>query len=327
MKVAELTAIGPAETVVRCADLDEPPPPGPGEVTIALEACPINPADILGFEGNYASTPETPCHVGIEGAGRVTAVGDGVEDLQPGDPVMSLARTNWVQRLTLPAEQLVKLPAGIDIEQAAMLKVNAATAQLMLRNYVALKPGDWVIQDAANSGVGTDLIRLASVQGFRTVNVVRREALVGPLTALGADAVVVDGPDLAERVRAATDNAPIGLAIDAVGGSIVDRLAACLAEGGTIVNYGLLSGEPCRIDAHHLVFRDIRLVGFWLANLMRNMAREEIGALYGQLVGYMMDGTLAVAVEARYPLERIGEALAHAKREARGGKVLLRPND
>jgi trans-2-enoyl-CoA reductase len=326
MKVAELTAIGPAETVVRCAQMDEPPPPGPGEVTIDIHACPINPADILGFEGNYASVPETPCRIGIEGAGRVTAVGEDVTDLEPGDPVMSLARANWAERLTLPAEQVVKLPAGIDIEQAAMLKVNAATAMLMLRDYVTLRPGDWAIQDAANSGVGTDLIKLARAQGFKTVNVVRRAELIEPLKALGADVVVVDGPDLAERVRAETGGAEIHLAVDAVGGAIIQRLAECLTEGGTIVNYGLLSGEPCQIEAHQLVFRDVRLVGFWLAKLMRGMSREEIAALYRELVGHMMDGTLRVAIEARYPLDRISEALAHAKRGSRGGKILLTPN-
>jgi mitochondrial enoyl-[acyl-carrier protein] reductase / trans-2-enoyl-CoA reductase len=326
MKTAQLSAIGPAEKTVRCIDVPDPGAPGPGEVLVDVVACSINPADILSIEGNYASRPETPCALGIEGAGTVAAVGDGVTTLKAGDKVMSLGRTNWTQRLRDKAQAFVRLPANVDLAQAAMLKVNVATAHLMLTRYVPLNRGDWVIQNAANSGVGVDLIRLAHADGIRTVNVVRRAALIEPLKKLGADVVVVDGPDLAQRVAAGTGGAQIRLGIDAVAGSATGRLAQCLAEGGTVVNYGLMSGEPCQIDAFQPVFRDIRLVGFWLAKLMRGMQYAEIQAMYEKLAARLLDGTIHVAVEASYPLEKISEALAHAKREARGGKVQLRPN-
>lgn len=327
MKSAELTAIGPAEQVVRCIDVADPGAPAAGEVLVDLVACSINPADILMIEGNYASRPTPPCMLGIEGAGTVAAVGPGVTALKPGDKVMSLNRANWVQRLRERAEAFVRLPDDVDLEQAAMLKVNVATAYLMLKDYVDLKQGDWVIQDAANSGVGVDVIRLARAEGLRTVNVVRRQELVAPLEAMGADIVVVDGPDLAARVAQGTGGAPIRLGIDAVAGTAVNRLAQCLAEGGTLVNYGLLSGEACQVDAFQFVFRDIRLVGFWLAKLMRTMPYGDIQAMYTTLAARLMDGTLHVPVEATYPIDRISDAMAHAKREARGGKVLLRPND
>lgn len=326
MKSAELTAIGPAEEVVRCIDMPDPGPPGAGEVLVDVVACSINPADILMIEGNYATTPATPCAVGIEGAGTVVAIGAGVIGLKVGDKVMSLGRTNWTQRIRDKAEAFVRLPAQVDLAQAAMLKVNVATAHLMLTRYVDLARGDWVIQDAANSGVGIDVIKLAGAEGLRTVNVVRRRELVEPLQRLGADVVVVDGPDLAQRVAQATGGAQIKLGIDAVAGTAVNRLAQCLAEGGTVVNYGLLSGEPCQIDAFQVVFRDIRLVGFWLAKLMRAMSFAEIQAMYERLSARLLDGTIHVPIEASYPLAQIGDAMAHAKREARGGKVQLRPN-
>ncbi|MBI1397840.1 MAG: zinc-binding dehydrogenase [Betaproteobacteria bacterium] len=327
MKTAELTAIGPAEQVVRCVDAPDPGAPGPGEVLVDIVACSINPADILMIEGNYATRPTPPCALGIEGTGTVAAIGAGVTTLKVGDKVMSLGRTNWTQRIRGSAEAFARLPEQVDLEQAAMLKVNVATAWLMLKNYVDLKAGDWVIQDSANSGVGVDLIRLARAEGWRTVNVVRRAELVEPLQALGADVVVVDGPDLASRVAASTGGAAIRLGIDAVAGAAVGRLAACVAEGGTVVNYGMLSGEPCQVDAFQFVFRDIRLVGFWLAKLMRGMSFPEIQDLYAGLASRLLDGTIHVGVEATYPLVRIPEAMAHAKREGRNGKVLLRPND
>jgi len=214
----------------------------------------------------------------------------------------------------------------VDLAQAAMMKVNVATAHLMLTQYVELKRGDWVIQNAANSGVGVDLIRLAHADGIRTVNVVRRAALVDALKKLGADVVVVDGPDVAQRVAKETGGAAITLGIDAVAGAATGRLAQCVAEGGTVVNYGLMSGEQCQIDASHFLFRDIHLAGFWLAKLMRGMKFDEIQAMYGKLGARLLDGTIHVSVEASYPLEKIADAMAHAKREARGGKVQLRPN-
>jgi mitochondrial enoyl-[acyl-carrier protein] reductase / trans-2-enoyl-CoA reductase len=191
---------------------------------------------------------------------------------------------------------------------------------------VPLQPGDWVIQDAGNSGVGTNLIRLASGDRIRTVNVVRREALIEPLTAIGAEVVVVDGEDLAERVRQATGGAPIRLAIDAIGGIMVLRLADCLAEGGTVVNYGLLSGEPCQLGAHHTIFKGITLTGFWLQKALTSMPRPELEALYAELAGRVASGALRVEIEATYPIEEIKAALAHAEREGRRGKILVTPN-
>jgi NADPH:quinone reductase-like Zn-dependent oxidoreductase len=326
MKAAELSRVGPAEEVVLCRDVPEAPPPGTGEATIEMIACPINPADILGIEGNYASIPETPSPLGIEGVGRVTALGTGVRDLAVGDLVMSLNRANWSQRLTVPAAALLRLPAEIDPEQAAMMKVNAASAMLMLKSYVSLKAGDWVIQNAGNSGVGADVIKLARKRGLKTISVVRRHELIKPLHDIGANVVVLEGPDLAKRVSAATNGAEIRLGLDAVAGTAVNDMAACLAEGGTVVNYGLLSGTPCTLDAHQIVFRDITLTGFWLAKLMRDMQPKQIKDIYTELSHCFIDGTLKVAVEARYGLEEIQQAMAHAKRESRSGKVLLRPN-
>jgi len=326
MKSAQLSAIGPAEKTVRCIDVPDPGAPGAGEVLVDIVACSINPADILIIEGEYATKPTPPCALGIEGAGTVAAVGAGVTNLKVGDKVMSLGRTNWTQRIRDKAETFVRLPKEVDLAQAAMLKVNVATAHLMLTQYVELKRGDWVIQNAANSGVGVDLIRLAHADGIRSVNVVRRAALVDALKKLGADVVVVDGPDVAQRVAKETGGAAITLGIDAVAGAATGRLAQCVAEGGTVVNYGLMSGEQCQIDASHFLFRDIHLVGFWLAKVMRGMKFEEIQGLYGKLGARLLDGTIHVSVEASYPLEKIADAMAHAKREARGGKVQLRPN-
>jgi NADPH:quinone reductase-like Zn-dependent oxidoreductase len=183
-----------------------------------------------------------------------------------------------------------------------------------------------LIQDAANSGVGHCLIQLAKAAGIRTVNVVRRDGLADELEALGGDVVVVDGPDLGERVRAATAGAAIRLAIDAVGGTQVVRLGDCLAEEGVIVNYGLLSGENPQLTGHQTVFKRLSLTGFWLSPTLQRMAPAEIRATYGVLSGRIADGSLRVPVEATYPIEEISRAAAQANAYRRAGKVLVTPN-
>jgi trans-2-enoyl-CoA reductase len=326
MKQVQFTAFGVPHEVAACVEAPDVGAPGPDEVVIEVQAFPINPADLLTITGGYSVRPQLPATLGAECAGRIAAVGSNVRDLAVGERVINLGRDNWCQRRKVPAAQALKVPADADVLQLAMLKVNPATALLMLRNYVDLQPGDWVIQDAANSGVGTNLIRLAKADGIRTVNVVRRESLTRPLAALGADVVVVDGDDLAARVQQATGGAPIRLAIDAVGGAMVLRLADCLAEGGTVVNYGLLSGQPCQLGAHHTIFKGITLTGFWLQKALTSMARADLDALYADLASRVADGTLQVEVEATYPIEEIKAALAHAEREGRSGKILVLPN-
>jgi NADPH:quinone reductase-like Zn-dependent oxidoreductase len=326
MKQVQFAAFGTPHEVAGCVEVADVGAPGPDEVVIEVLAFPINPADLLTITGGYAVRPQLPATLGAECVGRIAAVGSKVRDLAVGDLVINLGRDNWCQRRRVPAAQALKVPADGDVLQLAMLKVNPATALLMLHNYVELQPGDWVIQDAANSGVGTNLIRLARADGVRTVNVVRRASLSRPLAAIGADVVVVDGDDLAARVHDATGGTPIRLAIDAIGGAIVLRLADCLAEGGTVVNYGLLSGQPCQLGAQHTIFKGITLTGFWLQKALTAMARPDLEALYADLAARIADGTLHVEVEATYPIEEIKAALTHAEREGRSGKILVLPN-
>lgn len=326
MKQVQFTAFGEPETVASCVDVPDVGPPSDGEVVVAIDAFPINPADLLTITGGYAVKPDLPATLGAEATGRIAALGAGVNDLEIDDRVIILARNNWSQQRRLPASDVIRVPRDADVLQLAMLKVNPATAWLMLKTYVSLESGDWLIQDAANSGVGLALINLAKAEGVRTVNVVRRPEPVARLEALGADVVLVDGDNLAERVAEATGQAPVRLAIDAVGGSQVMRLADCLAEEGTVVNYGLLSGEPCQIRADQTIFKGVTLTGFWLQKRLTSMARPEIIRLYRTLAERVASGALAIDVEATYPIERIKDAVAHAGRGHRQGKILVLPN-
>jgi NADPH:quinone reductase-like Zn-dependent oxidoreductase len=325
MKVVQYARRGHPPDVVEVVDLETGAPQA-DEVVIAVEASPINPSDLLTLSGEYGVLPPLPAIAGNEGVGRVTAAGAEVANVKVGDRVfLPLGAGAWRQELRAPAAGLEPLPAEGDPLQLAMAMINPPTAYLMLHRMVELSAGDWLIQNAANSGVGRYLIELAALAGIRTVNLVRREGAVAALEALGADAVVVAGDDLAQRVAEATGGAKIRLALDAIGGDATMALAGCLARGGTVVNYGLLSGKACKLSPEHTIFKDIRLRGFWLANWFRDSGPEERAALYRELVALLLEGKLGTEVEATYAIERVREALAHAMAEGRSGKILLTP--
>jgi mitochondrial enoyl-[acyl-carrier protein] reductase / trans-2-enoyl-CoA reductase len=332
MKALRFANFGPPDEVLELVDAEGPGAPGPGEVLVGMVAMAVNPADILKIEGRYgALPPPLPAIPGSDGVGRVIAVGEGVDHLSVGDMVMPLAGPMWVEQMRTPAAAVVKLPADADPLQAAMLKVNPATARLMLSEIVALAPGDWLIQNAANSAVGLLVARFAREKGIRTVNIVRRLAAGRAVSEAGGDVIIVhDGSTaqaLAREIAASTKGAKIRLGLDAVGGAATNALAHALAEGGRIASYGMMSGRPCEIDPEQLVFRDITLTGFWLAEWFQRASPTEIGGVFTELVAGLSAGEISSPIEAVYPLSEGREAVMHATRGARSGKILLTTDD
>jgi len=243
MKQVLIEKYGTPWEVARCADVPDVGAPAADEVVFDVLAFPINPADMGFCRGSYRLKPPLPATPGAECVGRVTAVGAGVKHVKPGDLVINLQRENWAQKRKVKGDDAIPLPAGIDLKQAAMVRINPPTAQLMLSDFVELKGGDWVIQNVANSAVGRLLIVLAHQRGLRTVNVVRRPGLADELKQLGADLVIVDGDDLAVRVARETAEAPIRLGVEAIGGAATGRIVDCVGTDGWVVHYGSMSGE------------------------------------------------------------------------------------
>jgi NADPH:quinone reductase-like Zn-dependent oxidoreductase len=278
-------------------------PPAAGQVLVAMLASLINPSNLLTLTGEYGVLPPLPAIGGSEGVGRIAALGEDVNGLSAGQLALSLRGSGtWVTHQPAEAGLLAPLPVGADPLQLAMLAVNPPTVSLMLSEFVPVVAGDWVIQDVANSGVGGHLMQLAKRRGRRTVNLLRRESAVVATQAQGGDVVLVDGEDIARRVREATGGAAIRLGIDAADGAATDRLARCLAEGGTLVNYGMISGEPCRVAPSSFVFRDITLRGFWLVKWFRDASREAQRAPYSELTQLVASGALHARIHATYPV-------------------------
>lgn len=312
----------PAE-VVRVEEIKVAEPRA-DEARVRLLAAPINPADLNVIEGRYPIRPALPGVPGVEGVGMVEAVGGGVTRVRVGDRVLlPHGYGTWREAGVVNAAGLAVVPESLPTEQAAMVKINPATALRMLRDFADLKPGDWVLQNAANSAVGRAVIQLARAAGLRSANVVRRVELIEELRAEGADVVLVEGGELQAQIAEATRSADIRLALNAVGGDSAVRLAGALAVGGTIVTYGAMGRQPLRIPNGQLIFQDIRWRGFWVSSWYRRAPAEAHAAMFAELFALAGRGVIHMPVERIYPLAEAVAALAHAAQGRRAGKILF----
>lgn len=314
---------GDPATVLRVEEQDLPEP-GPGEVRLRILAAPINPADLNVIEGKYPIRPPLPATPGVEGAGLVEAVGAGVDDLKTGDPVLVPHGVGtWREACICAAREAIPVPPGIAPEQAAMLKINPATAWRMLHDFVELKPGDWVIQNAANSGVGRAVIQIAKQLGIKTVNIVRRAELIPELEAEGADVVLTEGGDLRAQVGERTGRAKISLALNSVGGESALAIANVLATHGTHVTYGAMSLQPVRVPNGLLIFKDLRFRGFWVTKWYEGASTEAKREMFSHLFSFARRGILKTKVEKAYAIGEAKEAVARAQQGKRDGKIVF----
>ena len=298
--------------------------PGPGEVRVRMLWAPVNPADLNMLEGRYGEARPLPDVPGNEGCGHVVSVGEGVDKSWVGRHVLvdSMA---WREEGSWLVENLVSVPAGIGAREASVLRVNPPTAWCLLHLFADLKAGDWIAQNAATSAVGRAVIEIAKDQGCKTLNMVRRQEAVGELRDLGADAVVVDGPEMADAAAAALGGTKPRLGLNAVGGASATRLAGLLAEGAELVTYGAMSKEALKIPNGFLIFRDLDFRGFWLTQWLRRASHRERDAVFGEVFRLAGRGCFAPRVAAEFPLIQASQAVARAAEG--GGKVLLRLGD
>ncbi len=304
---------------------EEPlPSAGTGEVLVRMRAAPINPADLNAIEGKYPGRREVPAVPGFEGIGVVEEVGAGVTGFKTGDAVILPHNIGtWREALTVDARELVVVPPGLDPIQGAMLKINPLTAWRLLHGYVQLHKGDWLIQNAANSGAGRAVIQIARELGYRTVNLVRRSELVEELKESGADVVLLDDENVRDELRKALGSSPIRLGLNCVGGDSALRVANALACGGTMVTFGSMSLQPLKVPVGLLIFKDLRVRGIWINRWYDEATQEERMAAFRPLFEMAKRGLLKTPVEKIYPLGDYKEALTHAAKSERSGKIVF----
>lgn len=301
------------------------PEPGPGEVRVRLTHRTINPSDLSTIRGIYGRLPQLPAVPGLEGMGVVDKLGEGVNGYTVGQRVIPMGMSGtWAEYGIANALQMMAVPDEVTDQTAAQFVVNPVTAWVMLTEVLNLKAGEWVLQTAAGSTLGRIVLQLAQLKGFKTVNLVRRREQVQELLDLGADAAFCTADsDVVSQVQAVTGGKGVKGAIEAVGGETGRLAHACLRPGGTMLVYGRLSDDDTPLNWGEMIFKGTTVQGFWLSYWFQTKPQMEILQSLLALMGLMAQGHLVPPVEAEYDLAQIVEAVQHAERPGRSGKVLL----
>jgi NADPH:quinone reductase-like Zn-dependent oxidoreductase len=314
---------GEAEEVLALQDIARPVP-GPGEILIRVKASPINPSDRFFIHGTYRFKPAFPQTAGLEGAGVVEATGAGVS-VPAGSLVSFDGRGAWAEYAVVPETSVVVLPDTFPLEKAAQFYLNPFTAWCLLEA-VRLSPGEWLCVTAATAAVSGIVIQLARSRGIRTIATVRQGGFPAELETLSPDLILEqDQQDFASRVLEATGGAGVKGVLDAVGGETASGLIGCMAPGGHIVVYGMLSPAEVRYHNTQLIYRNLTISGFGIRNALGRQTSEERKTMISTLAREISRPAFYLPVSASYALDEFADALRAEATPGRKGKVILLP--
>jgi NADPH:quinone reductase-like Zn-dependent oxidoreductase len=289
-------------------------------------ASPINPSDLMLTRGRYMVHPSLGPTIGYEGVGIVEKAGPSLLGKYMSGKrvaVINAAGGNWAEYAIVPANRVVPVAKDLPTEQVASFFVNPATVLCIVREILKVPKGGWLVNNAAGSSLGRMIIKLGKADGFKTLNIVRREALADELKALGADAVVVEGREpLSEAFARITHDHTPKYAIDPVGGESGSALFDSLAGDGHMIVYGTLSGQPLVIPPRPLIAGK-RLEGFYLGHYMQTRPLWKNLLLFKEIARLIRAGVLDTPPGERFSLSDIKAAVQAAEQPAKSGKVLL----
>ncbi|MFS0885949.1 NAD(P)H-quinone oxidoreductase [Aeromicrobium sp. 179-A 4D2 NHS] len=310
---------GPESLVV--AEVPDPQA-GPGEVVIAVASAGVNRADLLQRQGHYPPPPGTTDVIGLECAGVVEAVGEGVSDLRVGDEVCALlAGGGYAERVVVPAGPVVPLPAGVDLLTAGAIPETYATVWSNVFMLAGLTAGETLLVHGGASGIGTTAIQLAKAFGAKVVTTVGSAEKAEVVRDLGADVVVnYREEDFAEVCREAGG---VDVVLDIIGAKYLGQNVKALARGGRIVVIGMQGGVKGELNLSALLQKQ----GTVSATSLRFRPTEEKAAIMADLVEHVWplieDGTLGPIVHAAVALDDVADAHRILEESSHVGKVVL----
>jgi NADPH2:quinone reductase len=297
--------------------------PGPGELRMRNEAVAVNFRDILVRRGAHRLAA-LPSGIGLESAGIVEAVGEGVSDLGVGDRVACAAGPDgaYATQRIVPAARVVRLPATIAARTAAAMMIRGMTARYLLRETFRVQPGDTILVHAAAGGVGLIMCQWAKHLGATVIGTVGSAAKAEIARAHGCDHPIVEGEDFVARVRALTGGKGVPAVYDSIGRATLEGSLQCLARRGVLASFGEASGDPGpvaprRLGALGSVYLTHPSLGDYTAT------RAELLATAGELFDMVAGGRIRIEISAEYPFAEA--ARAHADMEARRttGSIVL----
>ena len=325
MRAVVITRPGEAEVLQL---QDRPlPSPGRGEVRVRIRACAVNRADLLQRQGFYPAPAGAPADIpGLEFAGEIDAVGDGVTEPALGLPVFGLcAGGAYAEAIVVHSREVTRLPRGMSFTDAAAIPEAFVTAWDALIVQAGLRAGESVLVHAAGSGVGTAAVQVARAVGARVLGTARTAEKLERALALGLDegVRVTEGAGFAPAILQATDKRGVDVVLELIGGPYLAEDLACVAPRARILLVGLLAGARAELDLRPLLNQRVRISGTVLRARPLEEKIEAVQRLARHLVPLFERGQLAPVVHQVLPLERAAEAHQLVASGVTFGKVVL----
>ena len=298
--------------------------PGAGEALVEIQAVGVNFTDIYSRAGINPGPP-LPRTIGVEGAGVVRGVGDGVTDLQAGDVVAySSSQGSYAEQAVVAAARLVKMPQGLDARDGAAAMLQGMTAHYLCHATYPVQAGDKVLVHAGAGGVGLLLIQMIKRLGGYVFSTVSTEEKAALARGAGADHVILyTQADFAEEIKQATNGAGLQAVYDAVGLTTFDQSISCLGRRGYMVLYGQASGVVPPMDPRVLGNGSLYLTRPGLGDY--TATAEELRQRAGDVLSWVQSGELKLRVEHIFALSEAAEAHRQLASRATTGKLLLIP--
>ena len=329
MRLVELTAPGPAENL-RVTEGPRPVP-GLGSVLIRVEAAGVNRPDLMQRAGVYAPPADASPVLGLEVAGVIEALGDGVRDRAVGEQVTALVNGGgYAEYCVAPAGQCLPIPDGLTPVEAASLPENHFTVWANLfapldRSGAALKPGETLLVHGGSSGIGVTAIQVAKARGARVLATAGSREKCDACVRLGADAAInYREADFAHAVREFTGGHGADVVLDMVGGPYFARNLACLAKDGRLSIIAVSNGNIAeRVDLLPILQRRLRVMGSTLRPRSAAEKAEIADDLAREVWPLIASGRVRPVIEATFPMARAAEAHALMERGTHVGKIVL----
>lgn len=322
MKAIRIHAPGGPEAL-QYDDVAEPTP-GAGQAVVKLAAAGVNYIDVYFRTGAYKAP--LPLTIGLEGAGTVSAVGQGVSDVKAGDIVAwTGVPGSYAQMTAVPADRLVKLPAGVTPKDGAAAMLQGMTAHYLLKSSYPVKKGDTCLVHAAAGGVGLLLCQIGKMLGATVIGTVSTEEKAALAKGAGADHVILySQQDFEPEVKRITGGRGVDVVYDGVGATTFDKSLGCLRPRGFMILFGAASGPVPPLDLQILNQRGSLFVQRPSLN-HHIAAREELLERAGEVLGWIRDERIKLRVEHQFPLAQAADAHRALEGRKTTGKILLIP--